>query len=85
MNLVGRQDRLLLVGLAVALIVVFAQAIRYLLDLARDVERSSGLALIPALIILVVVFFVHQHGKRLEEKAHAVTAEAQAAEAQSRA
>lgn len=85
MNLVGHQDRLLLVGLAVALVVVFAQPIRYVLDLARDVERSSGLALIPALIILVVVFFVHQQGKRLEEKAHATTAQAEAAQAHSRA
>jgi hypothetical protein len=39
----------LLGGLAVALIVVFARPIRYLLDLARDVEQSSGLALVPAL------------------------------------
>ena len=37
MNLVTRQDRVLLGGLAVALIVVFAGPIRYLLDLARDV------------------------------------------------
>lgn len=85
MNLVGRQDRLLLVGLAIALVVVFAQPIRYLLDLARDVERSSGLALIPALIILLVVFFVHQQGKRLEAKAHASAALADAAQAQARA
>ena len=37
MNLVARQDRVLLGGLAVALIVVFARPIRFLLDLARDV------------------------------------------------
>ncbi|MBW8868093.1 MAG: hypothetical protein JF610_12325, partial [Acidobacteria bacterium] len=58
------QDRLLLGGLAVALIVVAAKPIRYLLDLASDVERSSGLALIPALLILTVVFLFHQQGKR---------------------
>lgn len=85
MNLVGRQDRLLLVGLAVAVVVIFAQPIRQLIDLARDVERTSGLALTPALLILVVVFFVHQQGKRLEEKARAASARAEALQAQSRA
>ena len=85
MNLVGRQDRVLLASLAVALIVVFARPIRYLLDLARDVEQSSGLALVPALIILTVVFFFHQQGKRQEAKAHAAAAEADARQAQSRA
>jgi hypothetical protein len=59
MNIIGRQDRALLVGLAVALIVVFAKPIQHLLDLAREVERTSGLALVPALIILTVVFLFH--------------------------
>src|SRR5206468_12912268 len=85
MNLVARQDRVLLGGLAVALIVVFAQPIRYLLDLARDVENSSGLALVPALIILTVVFVFHQQGKRQEAKARAAAAEADALRAGARA
>jgi diguanylate cyclase (GGDEF)-like protein len=85
MNFVARQDRLLLIGLVVAVVVVFARPIRYLLDLAREVEQTSGLALIPALIILIVVFFIHQQGKRQEEQAHAVAAEADASLAQARA
>jgi hypothetical protein len=85
MNLVARQDRALLVGLAVALVVVSAKPIRYLLDLASEVERSSGLALVPALIILTVVFVVHQQGKRREAKARAASAEADAKEAANRA
>ncbi|MBI4487390.1 MAG: sensor domain-containing diguanylate cyclase, partial [Acidobacteria bacterium] len=85
MNLVNPQDRVLLAGLAVAMIVVFARPIRYLLDLARDVEESSGLALVPALIILTVVFFFHQQGKRLEAKTQATAAEADAVQAQARA
>ncbi len=71
MNLMARQDRVLLGGLAVALFVVFARPIRYLLDLARAVEESSGLALVPALIILTAVFLFHQQGKRHEAKARA--------------
>jgi diguanylate cyclase (GGDEF)-like protein len=85
MNLIGRQDRMLLAGLAVALIVVFARPIRFLLDLARDVERSSGLALVPALIILAGVFLFHQQGKRQEAKARALAAEAGAQQAVARA
>ena len=85
MNLVARQDRALLAGLAAALVVVFAKPIRYLLDLASEVERSSGLALVPALIILTVVFAVHQQGKRREAKSRAALAEADAQEAAARA
>ncbi len=85
MNLVARQDRVLLGGLAAALIVVFARPIQYLLDLARDVEQSSGLALVPALLILAVVFLFHQQGKRQEARARAAAAEADASQAQARA
>jgi diguanylate cyclase (GGDEF)-like protein len=85
MSMIGRQDRVLLGGLAIALIVVAAKPIRYLLDLARDVERSSGLALIPALLILTVVFLFHQQGKRQEARTRAATAEADARQAGTRA
>ena len=85
MSALGRQDRVLLGGLAVALIVVAAKPIRYLLDLARDVERSSGLALIPALLILTVVFLFHQQGKRQEARARAAAAEDDARQAGTRA
>jgi diguanylate cyclase (GGDEF)-like protein len=85
MNIVGRQDRALLAGLAVALIVVFAKPIQYLLDVAREVERSSGLALVPALIILTVVFVFHQQSKRLEARARASAAEEKASDASARA
>jgi len=85
MNLVDRQDKMLLGGLAVALIVIFAAPIRYLLDLARDVERSYGLALLPALIILTAVLLFHLQAKRQEATAHAAVAEAEALEAEARA
>jgi diguanylate cyclase (GGDEF)-like protein len=85
MNVIDRQDRMLLGGLALALIVVFARPIRELLDQARDVERSSGLALVPALLILTAVFLFHQQGKRQKAKARAAAAEAHAQQAQLRA
>ncbi len=76
---------MLVAGLAVALFVLFARPIRYLLDLARDVEASSGLALMPALIILMVLFLFHQQGKRQEARADAVAAGADAVNAKQRA
>ena len=57
MSFVDSQDRMLLLGLVLALMVIFARPIRYLLDLARDVETSFGLALVPALIILTGIAF----------------------------
>ena len=68
-----------------AKVVVFAKPIRYLLDLARAVEQSSGLALVPALIILAAVFLFHQQGKRQEAKARAAAAEPEALQAGTRA
>ena len=64
MKLIGRQDSLLLAGLTVALLVIFSSQVRTLLDLARAVEQSSGVALVLPLIILTVVFLFHQQGKR---------------------
>src|SRR5438552_17904779 len=85
MNFIRPRDRLLIAGLAVALIVVFSRQVLILIDRAREVERASGLGVIPALLILVVVFLFHQQGKRQEAKADAVAAEAVALAAQGRA
>ena len=85
MNLIRPRDRLLVAGLAVAVIVVFSRQVIVLIDRAREVERASGLGLIPALLILIVVFLFHQQGKRQEAKAAAAAAEAQAEAAGARA
>ncbi len=85
MNLIRPRDRLLVAGLAVALIVVFSRQVLVLIDRAREVERGSGLGLIPALLILIVVFLFHQQGKRQEAKAQAAAAEAVAIAAEARA
>jgi diguanylate cyclase (GGDEF)-like protein len=76
---------MLVAGLAVAVIVVFSRQVLSLIDRAREVERAWGLGLIPALLILIVVFLFHQQGKRQEAKAQAAAAEAGAAAAQTRA
>jgi diguanylate cyclase (GGDEF)-like protein len=71
LRLTDRRDRLLLAGLAIALITAFDHTIAYLLALAADVESSYGVRLVPALVVLTVIFIVHQHSKRLEMKVEA--------------
>ena len=85
MALVRSQDRVLLVALLVALFVVFAKPVEYVLDLAADVHRASGLDLLPALLILTVVFIVHQRTKRQEAKTMAAASAAVARQAETRA
>ena len=85
MNVLDRQDRTLVAGLILALIVVFARPIQYLFDMAREVEQNSGLALVPALVILTIVLVWHQQGKRKEARARAARAEADANTSRARA
>ena len=84
MNLMVRRDRVLLVGLALAIVVGFAPPIRHLFDIARSAEQASGFALVPSLIILAGAFLLHQQGKRQESKARAAAAEAETMEAVAR-
>jgi len=84
MRLFSRRDSVLVVGFSIAITVVFSRQISHLLDFAREVEQNYGLSLIPGLIILTVVFVVHQQGKWQESKAEAVAAAATAQEANAR-
>ncbi|MFP5378953.1 MAG: GGDEF domain-containing protein, partial [Vicinamibacteria bacterium] len=63
----------------------FSEPISRGLDIARDIERSSGLALMPALLLLTGVFIVHQLRKRHEVLARAAAADAARTEAEKRA
>jgi diguanylate cyclase (GGDEF)-like protein len=85
MRLFSRDDAFLLAGFSLALVVVFSKPLTYLLQVARDIEQSYGLSLIPALIILSVVFVLHQQAKWQESKAHAQTVAAEARQMQERA
>src|SRR5438093_12890927 len=85
MKLISRRDRVLLAGFAIALVVVFAKPVTYLLDVARDVEQSSGLGLVPALVILTVFFVFQQQSKRQEPTLRVVAVEAHATPAHLRA
>jgi diguanylate cyclase (GGDEF)-like protein len=81
----GRHDSLLLAGLTFALLVIFQPSIQYGLEVAREIERHYGVALIPALLILTVMFIFHQQANRREIKAEAARAATEASLARARA
>ena len=81
----GRQDFLLIAALTTALIIVFSSSISRLLDYAREIERQSGLKLMPALLLLTAAYFVDQLRRRRHMQAQAETAQAASREAQHRA
>jgi diguanylate cyclase (GGDEF)-like protein len=85
LRVLGRHDSVLFAGLMFALLVVFQSPIQQALDGAREIEQTHGVALMPALLILTVMFVFHQYGKRREMKAEAAAAAAEAELARGRA
>src|SRR3989338_8231382 len=85
MRLFGRQDALLIAALTTALIIIFSSSISRLLDYAREIERESGLTLLPALVLLTVAYFIHQLRRHHEVQAQAAAAEAATRDAEHRA
>ena len=85
MKLFGPQDLSLIGALTAALIVIFSSPILRMLDYAREIERQSGLTLIPALALLMVAFLFHQYRRNAQEQAKADAAEAATRAAQHRA
>ena len=85
MRFFGRQDVVLVGALAAAVIIVFSSSISRLLDFAREIERQSGMTLLPPLFLLVAVFFFHQYFRSQQQRAKAEAAEQATRDAQRRA
>ncbi len=85
MKIFGRQDFLLIAALTTALIIVFSSSISRLFDWARETERQTGLTLMPALVLLLAVYFIHQFRRRNEMQAQADAAQVSTREVQHRA
>jgi diguanylate cyclase (GGDEF)-like protein len=85
MRLIGRNDLFLLAGLTVALFTIMSRPLGRVLDVAREIDEEWGLQLMPGLVILAVVFVVHQIRKRHESRAEARAAAAEARQATARA
>ena len=65
--------------------VIFSSSISQLLDYIRDIENRSGLTLLPALVLLIGAFFIHQWRRSHLQQAKAEAAELATREAQHRA
>jgi diguanylate cyclase (GGDEF)-like protein len=85
MRVMGRNDAVLMVGLTVALFVIFSGPVAKLLDYVREVEKIHGLQLLPALVILATIFSFHQLRKRQEIRAESQSVTRAAADATERA
>jgi diguanylate cyclase (GGDEF)-like protein len=85
MKIFGRQDVLLIAALTTALVIIFWSPISRALDYAREIERQSGLALMPALVLLTAAFFFHQYRSNHLQLAKAEAAELAAKHAALRA
>jgi diguanylate cyclase (GGDEF)-like protein len=85
MRLFRRQDALLLAGLTAALLILLAAPISRMLDYARDIERQTGLTLLPALVVLVVIYVFYELRKRHDIQERAIAAEAGKGVAEERA
>ena len=64
MNISGRQDLLLLAGLALATIVLFSTPLTRVFSYARQIEEQSGLAVLPALLVLAATLAIHVMRRR---------------------
>lgn len=86
MKVFGRQDALLIGALATALILVFSPQISRLLEGVRGLEQQTGLALIPALVVMTGALVFHlyhrSHQRRTREEVATLAATAAAHQAE---
>jgi diguanylate cyclase (GGDEF)-like protein len=85
MRLFGRNDIVLLGGLAVALFIVFSQPLGRMFDFVREIEDTYKVQLLPAFMILVALYSFHQVRKREEVRVAALASASAAEEATARA
>ena len=75
MKIPGRQDLLPLAGLALAIIVLFSTPLTRVFSYARGVEERSGLAVVPALVVLAATLAFHVLRRRHQEQVERAVAD----------
>ena len=85
MRLFGRNDIVLLGGLAVALFIVFSQPLGKMFDFVREIEDTYQVQLLPAFMILVALYSFHQVRKNEEVRVAALASASAASVATARA
>ena len=85
MRVMGRNDAVLMIGLTVALFVIFSGPVASLLDYVREIEETKGLHLFPRSVILATIFSFHQLRKRQEIRTESLSVARAAQDATERA
>jgi diguanylate cyclase (GGDEF)-like protein len=85
MKISGRQDLLLFAGLALAIIVLFSTPLTRVFSYARQIEGQSGLAVLPALLVLAATLAIHVMGRRQRAQSAQAIADARRGEGERRA
>src|SRR5262245_60481227 len=85
MRLITKTDTPLAAGLVVGALILFQQPLRFLLDAMRNIEGEYHLDLVPALVVLVTMFALHQTRKRRQSQLQMMAAAAEAREHRARA
>lgn len=85
MKISGRQDLLLLAGLALAIVVLFSTPLTRVFSYARQVEERSGLAVLPALVVLAATLVFHLLRRRQRAQTAQVVADVRRSEGDLRA
>jgi diguanylate cyclase (GGDEF)-like protein len=80
-RLFARNDASLAIALIAATVILFHRPLRYLFEAAHEFESRYQVDLLPALILLSIVFTFHQYRKRASARAEARAAEAEAFQA----
>jgi diguanylate cyclase (GGDEF)-like protein len=83
-RLIARNDASLAMALVASTVLLFRQPLRNLFDAAHEFESRYQVDLVPALVLLVVVFVFHEYQKHAQAKADARTAAAEASQAKHR-
>ena len=84
MRLIKGNDLFLLLGVWTALFTIVSRPFGNALAYAYEVDQNRGLQLLPALVILAVVFTFHQVRKRHEARAELLVSAAAARQAAAR-
>lgn len=84
MRLITRRDTSLAITLIVGTLITFERPFRSALDLIHDLELRYHIDLLPALMLLTVVFVFHQYAKRVQAKADLAALEHEVSNARAR-
>jgi diguanylate cyclase (GGDEF)-like protein len=84
MRLFDRNDTSLAIALVASALVIFQQPLHLLIEVAHGIELRYGIDLLPGLVVLIGALGFHEYSRRLQARAAAKRAAAEAAQERQR-